>query len=149
MINNIDWYDTNVFKPWNYKYIGNDFKSVIIDSLAVLIGEYSIYRKKAALLLLKVFIRDSFLKALLENKAFYPYSRNDYRVKMWTKEILARGICETCGSTKQLEAHHIIKWAEFPQGRIDINNGMCLCHVCHTEEHKEDQSYYLMKAKNS
>lgn len=37
--------------------------------------------------------------------------------------------------------------ADYPQGRIDIKNGMCLCHDCHTEQHKNDTSYHMMKAK--
>lgn len=145
----INWNDIRVFKTWNYKYIKENAGQIIIDSLAVLMGNYEISRKQAALLLLKTFLKESVLNPLLDNKTIYPYSRNDYRVKKWTKEVLSRGYCEACGSTEQLEAHHIIKWADFPQGRIDVSNGMCLCHDCHTEEHKEDQSFYMMKAKNS
>lgn len=65
---------------------------IVIDSVAVLLGDYSVIRKKAAILLLKAFL---------------------------------------------------------PHGRIDLNNGMCLCHACHTEEHKFDPSYHMMKSKIS
>ena len=121
--------------------------NLIIDGVAVLIGDYSIVRKKAALLLLKHYLPYDFLEFLLEDEAVYPFDRNDKRVREWKKKVLEKGKCEICGSTENLEAHHYIKWSEFPQGRIDINNGMCLCHKCHTEEHKHDQSYPMMKAK--
>ena len=35
------------------------------------------------------------------------------------------------------------------KGRVDLENGMCLCRKCHTEEHKNDQSYFMMKSKES
>ena len=120
---------------------------LIIDCVAVLIGNYSMVRKKAALLLLKHYLPHDFLKMLLEDEELYPFDRSDKRVRTWTKEVLKNGKCEKCGSTERLEAHHFIKWADFPQGRIDVNNGMCLCHKCHTEEHKDDQCYHMMKAK--
>ena len=40
----------------------------------------------------------------------------------------------------------IIKWSDYPAGRIDLKNGMCLCHDCHTREHQFDECYHMMKA---
>lgn len=120
---------------------------LIINSIAILIGDYEIIRKQAALLILKAMLPNDFLKILLEDKELYPFNRNDPRVREWTNKILSKGECEICGSKDRLEAHHIIKWADYPQGRIDVNNGMCLCHNCHTEKHKFDVSYHMMKAK--
>lgn len=142
----VDLNATRAYKTWNFKLVENPL-DVIIDSLAILLGEYNIYRKKAALLILRILLRSDFLKGLLENKELYPISRNDNRVKLWSKKILEIGYCEKCRSDKNLEAHHIIEWSEYPQGRIDLKNGMCLCLSCHTEEHKEDKSYYLMRGK--
>jgi len=105
---------------------------LIVDSVAILIGDYSIYRKQAALLILKAMLPSDFVKILLSDENLYPFDRNDTRVEEWTN---------------RLEAHHIIKWADYPQGRIDIKNRMCLCHDCHTEQHKNDTSYHMMKAK--
>jgi len=143
----IDWNNSEVFKTWNYEYIHEEAETVVIDAIAVLIGDYEIHRKKAAFLILKALVRDKFLRILFEDGTIYPFDRNDCRVKQWTKEIISRGECEMCGGNEALEAHHIIKWADYPQGRIDIRNGMCLCHKCHTEEHIGDQSYHMMKAK--
>lgn len=147
MMDEIDWYDRRTFKTWNYVLPIKEVKRMVIDAIAVLLGEYGIYRKKAAILLLKMLLRDDFFKFLFENVVVVPFDRNDSRVRTWTKEVLKKGECEQCGSKEQLEAHHIIKWADYPPGRIDVKNGMCLCHECHTNEHMEDRSYFMMKAK--
>ena len=121
--------------------------AVLIDSVAVLIGEYEIERKYAALLLIKNLLPADIVDSILNDERIYPFERNDQRVRKWTEAVIKQGYCEKCGTTEQLEAHHIIKWADYPKGRIDVNNGMCLCHNCHTEQHVNDQSYYMMKAK--
>ena len=122
---------------------------LIIDCVAVLIGDFSIYRKKAAFLLLKHYLPTDFLKMLLEDEELYPFSRNDKRVREWKKEVLKIRKCEKCGVKENLEAHHYIRWSEYPRGRIDVNNGVCLCHKCHTEEHKGEGAYSMMKSKCS
>ncbi len=119
---------------------------IIIEAIAVLIGDYCIIRKRAAMLLLKALLPHKILHDILNEDGIYPFDRNDPRVRKWTKVVLGRGKCERCGATKHLEAHHIIKWADYPKGRADTNNGECLCHECHTEEHIDDPSYYMMKA---
>lgn len=129
------------------KMTAKEKNELIIDSLAVLLGDYNINRKYAALLILKHFLSHRMLYEILEEDGIYPFDRSDYRVRRWTKEILKRGKCEKCGAVEHLEAHHIIKWADYPKGRADLNNGQCLCHECHTNEHHGDRSYYMMKSK--
>lgn len=123
---------------------------IIIEAIAVLIGDYSIIRKRAAILLLKALLPHSILNSILEDisneEGVFPFSRNDPKVRKWTKAVLGRGKCERCGATEHLEAHHILRWAEYPKGRVDMNNGECLCHKCHTDEHIDEPSYYMMKA---
>ena len=123
-------------------------KEIVIDALAVLLDkDCSIYQKKAGLLLLKHFLPKDVLQDILEDKQIYPFDRNDKRVTKWRKRVISKGKCEVCGSTERLEAHHIIKWSEYPAGRIDLKNGMCLCHDCHTKEHQFDECYHMMKAQ--
>lgn len=124
-------------------------RELVIDAIAVLLGEYEITRKYAAVLILKALLPSKLRKAILEDNDIYPFDRDDKRVRVWTKHILAKGRCEECGATEQLEAHHTIKWADYPKGRADLKNGECLCHRCHTERHVGDQSYKMMKAKCS
>lgn len=123
-------------------------KEIVIDALAVLLDkDCSIYQKKAGLLLLKHFLPKEVLQDILEDNQIYPFDRNDKRVTKWRKRVISKGKCEVCGSTERLEAHHIIKWSEYPAGRIDLKNGMCLCHDCHTKEHQFDECYHMMKAR--
>lgn len=144
----INWNDKKCFKTWNYKYIHEDISNLIIDSIAVLIGKYEVYRKQAAMLLLKSLLNSEFLKSLLEDQeAIYPYSRNDGRVTAWKKQVLSIGHCEMCGETENLEAHHIIKWSELPMGRTDPKNGECLCVKCHAKAHESDGLGNLILSK--
>lgn len=119
-------------------------RELVIDAVAVLLGDYNVNRKYAAILILKALLSRKVMKAVLANPTIYPFDRNDYRVRRWTADVLSKGKCEMCGSEEHLEAHHIIKWADYPGGRIDPKNGQCLCHGCHTKEHLHDQSYYMM-----
>lgn len=144
----IDLKDANAFKIWNFKYFNGNVENIIVESLAVLIGNYNILRKKAAMLILTILLKDEFLKSILNDETeLYPISRNDSRVSKWTKKIISIGHCEKCGTTKNLQAHHILKWSEFPLGRIDIENGMCLCVSCHADEHKADGIKNLIKSR--
>lgn len=122
-------------------------RELVIEAVAVLLGDYNITRKYAAILILKALLPRELMKKVLENNAIYPFDRNDCRVRKWTEEIVAKGKCEICGVEDDLEAHHIIKWCDYPGGRIDPKNGQCLCHECHTKQHFHDQSYHMMAAK--
>lgn len=63
--------------------------------------------------------------------------RSSTAVKRWRDSVLKRdgGICTACGSTQDLHAHHIIRWADEPLLRASIDNGATLCQPCHTKEH--------------
>lgn len=122
-------------------------RELVIDAVAILLGNYSITRKHAAILILKALLPHKLMNAVLEDTAIYPFDRNDYRVRRWTAQILSKGKCEICGAEEHLEAHHIIKWSDYPGGRINPENGQCLCHDCHTKQHLYDQSYHMMSAK--
>ena len=128
-------------------FSGKEQHELVIESIAVLLGDYEINRKQAAILILKALLPHDLLNAILEDRDLYPFDRYDSRVRTWTETILKKGKCELCGSDEHLEAHHIIKWADYPQGRLDPKNGQCLCHKCHTHEHIHDQSYHMMAAR--
>lgn len=51
----------------------------------------------------------------------------------WKKAVIERDdhTCQICGSTENLEAHHIKPIEERPDLRHDPDNGMCVCHDCH------------------
>lgn len=134
--------DTECFDPQKTPML-------LIECVAVLLGDYDPMRKRAANLLMKLIVSNQAYKEivkLLESEVEVT-DRRDPRVAKWRKEVLKQGQCERCGSTEKLEAHHISYWSESPKDRINVNNGECLCHVCHTQEHMGEQVYFLMLSK--
>ena len=61
-------------------------------------------------------------------------NRDTYENKVWRKAIIKRDkyTCQKCGKTDcYLEAHHDDCWADNPELRYDIDNGITLCKECH------------------
>lgn len=148
----VDWYDSRCFKIYSYKTFGaEESKNVILDCIGVYLKKDSSYAQRlAADILLKFYLTNKFyscvIKELHSMLVGEVSDRNDPKVKAWKNMILSKGQCEICGSKYNLEAHHIEPWSLCPEKRIDPNNGLCLCHDCHTKEHEFDPSYYMMKA---
>ena len=70
-----------------------------------------------------------------------PYAKHASveRDPAWAKMVKERAnfICERCGSTSELEAHHEIP-VKVDQSLVnDEMNGICLCHECHMKAHSE------------
>ena len=60
--------------------------------------------------------------------------RNLLEVKNWRKQIFIRDdySCQECSVRGcNLEAHHILKWKEYPALRYEMYNGVTLCRKCH------------------
>jgi 5-methylcytosine-specific restriction endonuclease McrA len=60
----------------------------------------------------------------------------------WANNIYKRDnyTCQECGikcRAKNIIAHHIKPFADYPEIRFDINNGITLCRSCHKKIHKE------------
>ena len=51
----------------------------------------------------------------------------------WRKAIFERDnhICQDCGTTGSVDAHHIESLIHHPELVFDINNGLTLCDNCH------------------
>jgi 5-methylcytosine-specific restriction endonuclease McrA len=61
-----------------------------------------------------------------------------YEYKQWRKYVFMRDCytCQNCGAKGvYLHAHHIKHWAEYPELRFDVSNGITLCVPCHKAEH--------------
>lgn len=60
--------------------------------------------------------------------------------KLWRKSVFTRDefICQECGNKKggNLNAHHILSFANFPHLRLNIKNGITLCKECHKKIHE-------------
>lgn len=142
----INFYDTRHFYVFRYKYVV-DPELVIIDAYICICHEKTTKeQKEAAYELLKYLVKKDTLDNWLEGSAVV-CDRNDKYVLRWKRAVIKRGKCEKCGRTEHLEAHHRIPWAIYPKGRIDLNNGVCLCDECHAEEHKDQLPYAMMMSR--
>ncbi len=66
--------------------------------------------------------------------------RNSIEIKLWRKACFERDnfTCQKCMDSKggNLRVHHINNFADFPELRTSIENGITLCCLCHNEFHK-------------
>jgi len=64
--------------------------------------------------------------------------RSSLEYSLWRSAVFIRDnyICQDCGFTGYLVAHHIKPFSLFPKLRLDINNGITLCKKCHGTKHK-------------
>lgn len=54
----------------------------------------------------------------------------------WRKAVIERDkCCVKCGSKEKLVAHHIKPFAQYPELRLDVDNGVTLCELCHRRLH--------------
>ena len=71
-------------------------------------------------------------------------------LQTWSKIIRERdkNTCLFCGSSNQIEAHHIKQRAFFPELITDIENGISLCHECHLRAHGGSYNKYASVNRN-
>jgi len=61
-----------------------------------------------------------------------------YQYKEWRLAVYKRDrfTCRDCGEhSRKLVAHHIKEWANHPDLRYDVSNGITLCETCHDKRH--------------
>lgn len=76
--------------------------------------------------------KDYMLRLNLRNQKI---SRRTLRA--WAIQVKERDcyICQKCGSTEQLEAHHILPKSIYPDNALETTNGITLCNECHSDFH--------------
>jgi 5-methylcytosine-specific restriction endonuclease McrA len=78
--------------------------------------------------------------------------RNRPEYRDWRQAVFERDgfACQKCGDSQggNLRAHHIQSFAEHPELRFEVSNGLTLCHDCHELVHfKPGSTRNLQKAK--
>lgn len=76
-----------------------------------------------------------------ENKAI----RASAEYGEWHKAVFARDnwTCQDCGmKSKDIHAHHIFTFADFPEHRFSVWNGVTLCAKCHRRTHSKNPTYH-------
>ena len=67
--------------------------------------------------------------------------RTGIEFRLWREAVFARDnwTCQKCGDNKghYLHPHHIQNFAQYPELRFAINNGITLCRKCHRKFHKK------------
>jgi hypothetical protein len=62
-------------------------------------------------------------------------------IKQWARKVIAVAgyICQCCkvSGRTDLEAHHLWSYADNPEQRHKLSNGMCMCKPCHTDFHRK------------
>lgn len=60
--------------------------------------------------------------------------KNKYLDDLWSLAVRAMYLnrCALCGAIEGLEAHHIVHRRDNWILRLDVENGICLCHKCHS-----------------
>ena len=70
--------------------------------------------------------------------------RKSEEYKQWRADVYKRDnwTCQECGyKGRQLVAHHIKKFADYPELRLELSNGITLCRKCHASIENPQRSY--------
>lgn len=74
------------------------------------------------------------------------YFTTEYRE--WRRKVFKKygKKCLLCSDTYRLSAHHIFEKRNFPELQFDVNNGVPICHKCHSKMQFKEQEFrpYIM-----
>ncbi|MBW1931458.1 MAG: HNH endonuclease [Deltaproteobacteria bacterium] len=59
----------------------------------------------------------------------------NWRIAIFERDGYKCQICSQVGG--DLNAHHIKSWKDFPELRLDVDNGITLCVECHKKVHRK------------
>ena len=118
----------------------NIIKDEALELLIIIGSEVSTrVEKKIARELLNLAYGTSRVNSAIDKIAIVEY-RNDSLVRKWNRHCLKRDgfRCKNCGDEEELCVHHISYWSDDPTNRMNPDNGVTLCKVCHQKEHEDD-----------
>lgn len=76
-------------------------------------------------------------KCLASRKNTVDKKRTSAEYRKWSKAVYTRDnyTCQHCGSTENIQAHHVKAWKDHPDLRYDVSNGVTVCTDCHKKIH--------------
>lgn len=125
---------------YTWKISSNNPVEITDDALRI------IFNKENAPQYLHVLEERGFLKRNRCSIDIFPFwqdrhDRNSTRYRDWRESVFVRDgyTCQGCGTKKNLQAHHIIRWEECTGDKSGLRyateNGVTLCRACHLEAH--------------
>jgi 5-methylcytosine-specific restriction endonuclease McrA len=78
-------------------------------------------------------------------------ARHGAALTRWRAAVLARDghRCQHCGTDQELHAHHLKTFADHPDLRFEVRNGLTLCIDCHGRVHGRDLRHWRPHRGNS
>jgi hypothetical protein len=64
------------------------------------------------------------------------YQYAEWRTAVFTRDDYTCQDCDQIGG--RLNAHHLKPWADYPELRYELSNGVTLCYECHKQRHASD-----------
>lgn len=52
-------------------------------------------------------------------------------LQAWSANVRKRGMCEVCGNSENIQAHHILPKERYPEFKLEPLNGIALCPLHH------------------
>lgn len=81
-----------------------------------------------------------------KNNKEHPRRKQVAELQRWAREVILRDkSCVRCGARENLQAHHVKSYAKHPEQRLDVNNGVALCPLCHHAQHPTHQLDWYLK----
>jgi hypothetical protein len=78
-------------------------------------------------------------------------SRHSKKYDAWRLNVFERDLfkCQSCGTDKNLCAHHIVEWDDSKELRYELSNGLTVCRGCHLKIHWQDECHGMGMKKHS
>lgn len=73
--------------------------------------------------------------SLTRKRAVVAFALKEWRIALFIRD---NHTCQQCGCRQDLHAHHIKHFADYPEERFNVDNGITLCIDCHGKIHNKN-----------
>lgn len=70
--------------------------------------------------------------------------RSYAEIRQWAKDVLRKDqyMCQICGSTEDIQAHHMFSYKHHPEYRLDVEFGLTMCKADHIAFHSWNGGFW-------